>query len=109
MAAELSHFRTLCIAPAISSTKQLTLPPRMTDSMTSISSASAVESAGNGCLDDFHAIGEPPSRVITAPHGLQAAQMNMLRMEGLKQPSTPSSRGYEDCCVELRWRCAGGR
>ena len=62
MAAVLSHFRTFCVFPAISSTKQLTLSPRMTDSMTSINSASAVESAGKGCLEDFQAIGSPQPR-----------------------------------------------
>ena len=67
MAAVLSHFRTFVMFPAISSTKQLILSPRMTDSMTSISSASAVDSAGKGCLEDFHAIGDPPNRVMTAP------------------------------------------
>ena len=65
MAAVLSHFRTFGMFPAISSTKQLTLSPGTTDSMTSINSASAVDSAGKGCLEDFHAIGEPPNKVIT--------------------------------------------
>ena len=33
----------------------------------------------------------------------------MPRMEELRQPSTPSSRGCGDYCMGLGWKCAGGQ